>query len=151
MCRKYDSGNCRFENGCAYKHLKSKPSEDHLQLKERFEVLEKVVQTIAKTNKDNEQLKEKVEVMEKVVKAMTRKVLCLESELKEVKKNKSHCYVAEDPKNEWSEDVKEKKSETEKLTSGENLSFNHNDIKGTASTPKKRKTNLRSLIPKLKC
>ena len=118
--------------------FKIKPSEDHLQLKERFEVLEKVVQTIAKTNKDNEQLKEKVEVMEKVVKAMTRKVLCLESELKEVKKNKSHCYVAKDPKYEWSEDVKEKKSETEKLTSGENLSFNHNDIKGTTSTPKEK-------------
>ena len=81
-----------------------------------FEVLEKVVQTITKTNKDIEQLKEKVQVMEKVVKAMTRKVLCLETELKQVKKKRSHCNVAEDPKDELWEDVKEMESETEKLT-----------------------------------
>ena len=80
--------------------FKPKPSEDHLQLKERFKVLEKVVQTITKINKDNEQLKEKVEVMEKIVKAMTMKVLCLETELKQVKKKRSHCNVAEDPKDE---------------------------------------------------
>ena len=97
-----------------------------------------MVQSIIKTNKDNEQLKEKVEGMEKVVKAMARKVLSLETELKQVKKKSSICNVYEDPKDKLSEDVKEKESETVELISSENLSFNHNDIKGTTSTPKEK-------------
>ena len=87
--------------------------------------------------------------MEKVVKAMTRKVLCLETELKQVKKKRSHCNVAEDPKDELSEDVKEKESEKEKLKSGENLSFNPNDIKCTISTPKEKENKVEKLDSKL--
>ena len=68
---------------------------------------------------------------------------------KQVKQNKSHCNVAEDPKDELSEDVKEKDGETEKLTSGENLYFNHNYIKGTTSTPKEKENKVEKLDSKL--
>ena len=45
-CRKYDSGHCRFESDCSYKHLKPKTNEEHQQLKEKVEALEKVVQIV---------------------------------------------------------------------------------------------------------
>ena len=66
-----------------------------------------------------------------------------------MKKNKSHCNVAEDLKYELSEDVKDKEVETEELTSGENLSFNQNDIKGTTSTPKEKENKVEKLDSKL--
>ena len=45
-CRKYDLGKCRFENGCAYKHLKPTKNHDHEELKVKVEALEKTVQEI---------------------------------------------------------------------------------------------------------
>ena len=63
-------------------------NQDHEQLKEKVKALEKAVEEISKTNKNNEQLKDKVEVLEKVLNAMTRKVLNLETELKDIKKKR---------------------------------------------------------------
>jgi myosin heavy subunit len=153
-CRKYDSGNCRFQSDCAYKHLQPKTNEDHKQLKQKLEALEKVVQTFAETNKDKEQLQEKVEGMEKVLKAMTRKVLSLETELKRMKERSRICTAAEGPKDTVSEDVNDMETKTKKETSGENLSFDHNEIKGTTSTPNEKKNiveKLDSKIEMLKC
>ena len=129
--KKYDSANRRFESDCAYKHVKPKSNKDHEHLKEKVDALEKIVQANINTNQDNQQLKDKIEVLEKVVHAMTRKVLCLETELKEVKKKST-----KDPKLKSSEHVKEKQSETKEEVSCENISFNDNDLKGTTSTPK---------------
>ena len=83
--------------------------------------------------------------MEKVLKAMTRKVLSLETELIQVKERSSICNDAKDPKNKVSEDVKDIESKIKKQTSGENLSFDHNEIKGTTSTPKDKKNNVDKL------
>ena len=46
------------------------------------------MEEISKTNKNNKQLKDKVEVLEKVLNAMTRKVLNHETELKDIKKKR---------------------------------------------------------------
>ena len=51
-------GKGRFENDCAYKHLKPEEQEDPEQIKEKIEALEKAVQQITKSNKENEQLKD---------------------------------------------------------------------------------------------
>ena len=124
-CRKHDLGRCRFENECAYKHLKPANNQDHEELKVKVAALEKTVQEITKTNKDNEEFKEKFKVLEKVLHAMTRKVLYLETALKDIKE-KSNI-----------EHVKEKENETKDEASDGNLSFNfnHKDLKGSSSTP----------------
>ena len=44
--KRYASGNCRFENGCAYKHQKPTTNEDHEQRKEKFQKMEKVLHTM---------------------------------------------------------------------------------------------------------
>ena len=139
-CRKYNLGKCRFENECAYKHIKPHINQDHEQLKENIKVLEKAVEELSKTNKDNEQLNDKVLVLEKVLHAMTRKVLNLETELKDIKKKSIIGDANKDPNYEH---VKGKKSETKSEVSEDNLSdnFNHKDMKGTTSTPKGKNDN----------
>ena len=87
--------------------------------------------------------------MEKVLKAMTRKVLSLETELIQVKERSSICNDAEDPKDKVSEDVKDIESKIEKQASGENISFDHDEIKGTTSTPKDKKNNVDKLDSKI--
>ena len=75
-----------FENEFAFKHPNPQINQDHEQAKEKVDALKKAVEEISKTNKDNKQLKDKVEVLEKVVHVMTRNVLNLEIELKNIKK-----------------------------------------------------------------
>lgn len=89
-CKRYASGNCRFEN-CAYKHQKP---------------------TIAE---DPEQLKEKLQVIEKVLHAMTRKVLSLETEVEQLKK-KSNIESLEGSKmsKKVEKEESKKKAETKK-------------------------------------
>ena len=82
-CNKYDSGKCKFEE-CAYKH--QKPTE----------------------NADHELLKQKVEMLEKVLHAMTRKVLSLETKVEKVEKKsneKEKDEVKIDNKNECQKEV----------------------------------------------
>ena len=62
-CKQYASGHCRFESGCAYKHEEPIP------------------------NKEQIQMAQKVQKLEQVLHAMTRKVLAMEEEIKEIKKN----------------------------------------------------------------
>ena len=62
-CIKYASGKCRFQNDCAYKH------QDPIK------------------NVEDAQTAEKYKSLETVVQARTRKVLSLEEEMTEVKKN----------------------------------------------------------------
>lgn len=77
---------------------------------------------------------------------MTRKVLCLETAVKEREKNGSSSSTVNDPKYETSEKEIEKKKEG----SGENISFNHNDLRGTTSTPKGKDDNNEKLDSKEK-
>ena len=77
----------------------------------------------------------KIEQLEIVLKAMTRKVLSLEREIVEIKKNKGPVQDS---------DVEDKENKTEKKISEENcpinnIYFNSNDIKNKCSTPKKTK------------
>ena len=76
-------GKCRFENDCAYKHFKPETQEDPEKIKGKIGAMEKAVQQITKSNKENKLLKEKLEVLEKVVHALTRKAFSFEAELKE--------------------------------------------------------------------
>ena len=117
-CKRYVTGKCRFENGCAYNHQKQPKAKDHDHLKEKVELLEKGVK------KDNDNLKQKIEVLEKVTHALTRKVLSLEKELEDskIKINTFH---------EITSGAKEKDIEMK-----ENSSFHHSDIKERCSTPK---------------
>ena len=62
-CKKLANGHCRFLNDCAYNHQ------------------EKLIKS------DDYNIIEKVKQMEKVTQALTRKVLSLEKELEEIKKN----------------------------------------------------------------
>ena len=125
-CKRYAVGNCRFLSDCAYEH--KKPT----------------------TNKEHEDLKVKVETMEKVLHAMTRKVLSLENEVIDLKRNKINHLVFEDLKNKVSELDKEKNIQKDKVD--ESLNFNHNSIKETSSTPKdKLLEELKSKSELLKC
>ena len=76
---------CRHEEKCAYNHHKSKHVEEQKDMEEKIAFLEKMVADI--TNKEVSK-DEKVEQLEIVVKALVRKVLSLESELKDMKTNK---------------------------------------------------------------
>ena len=62
-CKKFVTGHCRFENDCAYKHEKLIP------------------------NKEQVEMTEKLKQLEVVLHAMTRKVLSMEKEIKELRIN----------------------------------------------------------------
>ena len=111
-CNKYESGNCRFGNDCAYKHQKPTKKQDH------------------------EDLKVKLEQVEKLLHAMTRKVLSLEEEVK----NKSITDdIIKDLKKKVSELCEEKETEKPKQQVDNSFDFNHDDIKVSSSTPKDKK------------
>jgi hypothetical protein len=85
QCKKFKSGDgCRFNESCAYNHLESKSDQKQDELKEIVNNLEKKV--LEMTGKNSLESK-KVKQLEKVVKAMCRKVLSLESEIENIKKN----------------------------------------------------------------
>ena len=67
----FASGECIIKTDCAYTHVE--PTE----------------------NKEQQKLEEKVKQLENVAHALTRKVLCLETEIVNVKKNKTTSYVLE--------------------------------------------------------
>ena len=86
-CKRFASGTgCRHEEKCAYNHHESKHVEEQKDMKEKIAFLEKMVADF--TNKEARKDNEKVEQLEIVVKALVRKVLSLESELKDMKTNK---------------------------------------------------------------
>ena len=122
-CKRYASGTCRFENGCAYKHQKPTTNEDPEQKK----------------------LKEKVQVMEKVLHAMTRKVLILETEVERLKKKSSKNEIIEN-EDELAEDVIVK--EVQKEVIDESSSSSHNDIKDNCSTPKEDQEEVKKVKTK---
>ena len=66
-------GKCRFYNGCAYKHIKLNKNLDCEELKVKVDTPEKAVQEKIKSNENNELLKEKLEVLGKVLHAMIKK------------------------------------------------------------------------------
>ena len=109
------SGNkCQFKEDCAYSHSNIKHDEEKNILTGKVDILEKTV------NELNSKLEIKdLERFEKVLHALTRKVLYLENEIKEIRNN-SHSV----------KEVLHENCDTE-----EN-SFNHNDIKHSSSTPK---------------
>ena len=80
-CKKHDSGKCRFDKTCAYKHLEPTKNNEYGTLKEKVQRLEQVVHMEENKNKDNDIMKEKVQQLDKVVHALARKVLSLEKEL----------------------------------------------------------------------
>ena len=96
-----------------------------------MDALEKIVQANINPNQDNQQLKDNMEVLEKVVHAMTRKVLCLDTELKEEKKKSSTLMLLKIPNSNHRNKVKKKKK-----ISCENIYFNDNALKVTSFTPK---------------
>ena len=112
-CKRYDIGNCRFEDGCAYKHHMPTQNTDHAQFKE------------------------KLEQMEKVLHAMTRKVLSLETDMKDMKIN--HHKTVEELKKQLSECLKEQNG-----VADENCTFNQNDIENATSTPKAKKSQIKT-------
>ena len=97
-CKKHDSGKCRFEETCAYKHLKPTKIKEYEILKEKVEKLEQVVQMEQAKNKDSDILKEKLQKVEIVVHALTRKVLSLESELGKVEKKDTNILNVDESK-----------------------------------------------------
>ena len=82
-CKKLFSENgCKHADKCAYTHHVTKYVERQNELKEKVGILEKKIADMT-----NKYIKEtsKLEKLEIVVKALTRKVLCLENEIKEMK------------------------------------------------------------------
>ena len=105
-------------------------------LKERINHLENTVEEL--TNKVEGMNVDKSEQMDKVVRALARKVLSLESDLEEMKRNKEIKGLGATNEN------KIKTIETEKSDLNENcsinkVSFHNNDIKDSCSTQKKKK------------
>ena len=88
-CKRYASGECRFKNSCAYKH--QQPT----------------------LNKDQTELNDKLKQIEKVLHALCRKVINLETELEEVKKENIKIKSKEEtnksikPKSKLSENQKD--------------------------------------------
>ena len=133
-CKRFDSeSSCRFKNKCAYLHQACEIDEEKKELKEKVNNLEeKVIQLTKKVENG------KIEQLEPVVKALTRKVLSLENEILEIKKNKS---------SEVSETVSDKENKTEKDIHKDNclsntISFDSNDIEDNSSTPKVTKEKI---------
>ena len=74
------SGNhCKFKEECAYTHNKINHYEEKNYLKEKVEILEKTVIDLNKKVESKD-----LERFEKVLHALTRKVLNLENEMKEL-------------------------------------------------------------------
>ena len=127
-CRRFDSeSSCRFQEKCAYDHQACEIDEEKKELKEKVKHLEEKVVQLAKKVENG-----KVEQMEPVVKALTRKVLSLENEILEIKKNKSR------------EVLNDKENKTEKGIHKDNclsntISFDSKDIEDNSSTPKATK------------
>ena len=154
VCKKFAAGKCRFGDDCDYSHQKTIKRNEQQKHNEKMDVLENKVDVMAlkihaletelfhiKQNKNNN-TKEKENPNEKVLKALSRKVLELEGEIKRIKFNSV--------KNERSEgkgvsdQVKKKQIELGKVGSKQNfmdneISFDHNDVKNSTSTPKKKK------------
>ena len=61
---------------------------------------EKAVQQITKTQKEKEHFKEKLKAMEKGIHALTRKVVCHETQIKDVKKKTYMVNASKDTINE---------------------------------------------------
>ena len=114
-CKKYASENCRFGNDCAYKHQKSTKKKDH------------------------ENLKVKLEQVKKVLHAMTRKVLSLEEEFKDLKNKSITNAPIQHLKKKVAELYEEKETEKQKGQVDKSCDFNHDDIKESSSNPKDKK------------
>ena len=70
---------CRFSEECAYNHQASKDDEEREKLKEKVEVLENVVA-------DSTSKLGKFEHLKNVLRALSRKMIRLEKEIKDMKK-----------------------------------------------------------------
>ena len=82
-CKRFNSENgCKHGEECAYNHQVDEKFKEVNELKEKVDILEKIV--AKKVSKERERL----EQLEIVVKAMSRKVLSLESELKDLKRKR---------------------------------------------------------------
>ena len=139
----YTDQGCRFGFDCSYEHnqVTNKDCEKaKVKLKEKVDLLEN---SVVELNDKVECMKgEKFEQLDKVVRALTRKVLSLENELEELKRNSVPRKVVKEPG--VSNKVKEKKVETREVELEENCSknkasFHNNDIKDKCSTPKEKK------------
>ena len=131
-CKKFSSGNCSFGIDCAYNHKITEKEEEANALKKKVEVLEKLV--IDLTNKVETMEQDTVEKLQVVVRAMSRKVLSLESEIKNIKINsKPSKDVKEQAVSEMAKEKDAGKEESEEIL------FDPNDIKDTTSTPKVKK------------
>ena len=85
-CKKFASGNgCKHDEKCAYTHHVTKYVKEQNGLKEKVSILEKTIADM--TNKDSKETSQ-LEKLEIVVTALTRKVLRLENEIKEIKTEK---------------------------------------------------------------
>ena len=80
-CKRFASGQCRFEDGCAYKHEYPKNRKEDTQNSNKVNELEKTVEALSKkvlsleksTNNDEQSLiNNKVKELEKFVGALTR-------------------------------------------------------------------------------
>ena len=84
----------------------------------------------------SEDLKVKLEEVEKVLHTVTRKVLSLEEEVKDLK-NKSITYdIIQDLRKKVVELCEEKDTEKQKARVDKSCDFNHDDMKESSSTPK---------------
>ena len=84
ICRRYvNERSCSFGQSCEYFYEEKDISEEENTLQEKIVELEKVVKKSLAESKMENTVKE----LEKVVKAMTRKVLYLEEEVKNISEN----------------------------------------------------------------
>ena len=116
ICRRYFSSGyeCQFKEDCAYTHSKIDNDEEKNKLKEKVEILEKTVIELSNKVEGKE-----LERIEKVLHALTRKVLYLENEMKNIRN-----------KQETAKDVLNENCNTKES------SFNYSDIKHSSSIPK---------------
>ena len=98
-CKINDSGNCSYKNLCAYNHQKT--------------VIDKY----------QAEINEKVKKMEIVVQALTRKVLSLEEELKEVKKKDTSIKIDKEPGESLEINIDSKKENYSKFKGLEDVSL----------------------------
>ena len=141
LCIRVHSGTgCRFNDECAYSHKDSKEVEEKNEMKETLDILQKKVQEL--TSKVASLEADKGEQLQKVVKAMSRKVLGLESQLKEMRKGSLKDGEVKEPV--LLVVIEEKEMGAEQNTLDINCPINkrpseNNDKKVFTSTPKKEK------------